>query len=851
MNRDNLRPSRVRSGLIAVAASLFLFTLTGCHGFLTATYEPSLGPQTGEVTLPGMEKGATIKRDSMGIPLIEADTITDCVFANGYADASDRLAQMVGNSLTAQGRLSEMAGRETLEIDLFMRTLNLKERAQTALDNASPYLRQILSAYSRGVNAYLWTAKKLPPDLSLSGYKPDPWRPIDCLYVFYIMNLGLATNLGEEIAFLNVAQKIGPQKAAWLVPVYPDEPLRFSEAEKLAGLMGPGLAEAAEQAESMRRAITSIKSLGIAASNNWAVYKDRTASGASIVANDTHLNVSLPSLWKLVHIRCKGLYDAAGISAAGLPGVVAGYNGHLAWGMTMVMADNQDLFLEKLSVVDGKTCYLYKGQWVPAKERTEVFHVKGGKTVTRVIHETLHGPILNQALRGPSKMVLVPEQLTTSYAVALSWAQSPTDATFDGFFSLGRAKTMAEAKTAISNVSSMALNMVYGDRDNIAWQVTGIYPVRKKGQGLAPSPGWTGEYDWTGFVPNEALPYSINPDAGFLATANARAAEPGPGPLLSSSWFSPERVQRIGKVLAKDRAHTAEKSFDLQYDQVSNLIPKLQRVLFNSDQTDEIMREIGGWSNNQQKSRAREALAKFRVHTGDMGADEANAALFGAFYHCFTLNTFSDELGPADSAMWHSFLALGDASYSAQEDHLLVRGDESPFFDDIGTPEKETKAQVLAKSLAEAVEFLEQRLGADRNEWKWGRLHTYYFETEGSKMARNMDMGKRMGMRALSGYFNVGPFPAGGDCNTLNVSGYRVGLDFDTLYIPEMRMVVDFSRPEPLFIMNSTGQSGNPASPHYEDGVKAWRFRRYTNMPFDKKLQDAAYTSILRLVPKY
>jgi len=305
------------------------------------------------------------------------------------------------------------------------------------------------------------------------------------------------------------------------------------------------------------------------------------------------------------------------------------------------------------------------------------------------------------------------------------------------------------------------------------------------------------------------------------------------------------------KVLSKDRAHTAEKSMALQYDQFSNLIPKLQRVLFNSDHTDGITREINGWSNNQQKSRAREALARFRVHSGDMGADEANAALFGAFFHCFTRNTFSDELGPADSPLWQSFLALGDASYSAQEDHLIVRGDESPFFDDIGTPKKETKAEILAKSLAEAVEFLEQKLGADRSEWKWGRLHTYYFETEGSKMARHMDMGKRMGMRALSGYFNIGPFPAGGDCNTLNVSGYRVGQDFDTWYIPAMRMVADFSRPEPLFIMNSTGQSGNPASPHYEDGVRTWRTGRYTNMPFDPKRQDEAYMKVLRIVPKY
>ncbi len=843
-NRTQSSPARL---FVAALALSSLLGLLGCQGFLTATYEKSLGPSEGEISLPGIEKGAVIRRDALGIPVIEADNLNDCMFANGYADAADRLGQMVGQTLTAQGRLSEMAGKDALDIDVFMRSLNLKKRAEEALAAASPELRQALSAYSRGVNAFLWTRDKLPPDLSLAGFRPDPWRPVDSCYVFLLLDLGLATNMGEELAYLNVAKKLGPQKAAWLVPIYPDQPIPFSEAEKtpdLSGLETSGL-------ETLRQKMAAVVSLGVAASNNWAVSKERTAGGASILSNDTHLPLSLPSLWKLVHLRCPGLYDAAGIAAPGIPGVVAGYNGSLAWGMTMVMADNQDIFLEKLSTRNGKLHYLYKGEWRPVTERSEVFRVKGEKPVTRVIRETVHGPLLNEALSGPSKMMLVPEPVSTSYGVALSWAYSPTDTTFDAFMSLGRAKTMEEARSALNKVTGMALNMVYADRDNIAWQVTGLYPVRAKGLGLLPSPGWTGRYDWTGVVPTAALPFVENPAAGFLATANARTVDAGYPYVLTSSWFSPERVERIDKVLCREKAFTAEKSMSLQYDQVSNLVPKLQRILFNSDLTDQITREIASWSSAQQQSRAREALARLRTANGDLSADRVDAAVLAAFFHSFIINTFADELGPVGSPLWQSFMALGDASYNAQEDHLLVRGDESPFFDNVKTPEKETKAQIMARSLADAVELLENRLGPDRNEWRWGRLHTYYFETDGSKLARHMEIFTRMGMRALSGYFNVGPFPAGGDNSTVNVAGYRQGQDFDTWLIPEMRMVVDFSRKDPLFIMNSTGQSGNPASPNYEDGIRAWLSGRYTNMPFAPADIAAAYPRVLKLSPKY
>ncbi|MDI6797750.1 MAG: penicillin acylase family protein, partial [Desulfatibacillaceae bacterium] len=745
---------------------------------------------------------------------------------------------------------SEMLGDQALDVDIFVRAMNLKQRAENAYDLASLELKEMAQAYARGVNAYIWTHQgKLPMDLTLSGYRPDPWRAVDCFYAMQFFSFGLSGNLYQEAAFLHVATKVGLEKAAWLAPVYPDEALPFDEAAKLGSA---DLEEGRDAVETLARLQHKARAyLGgfSPASNNWALSGARTASSRVILANDIHQPIALPSLWSISHIRAPGRYDAAGFSVAGIPGILIGFNGSVAWGMTQAMADTQDLFLEKLSLIDGKLHYLHQDRWVPTRERTETFRVSGGLVKTLVIHETLHGVLVYPALAEKPLGHLMGSS-AVFMGIAAGWAEPVNDLTLDGFFALARAADIKEASLAVEKIQSINANFIFADKTDIAWKVTGIYPLRKKGTGLLPSPGWNGAYDWAGLVAQDELPEMVNPANGFLATANARITDRAYPFVLSQSWANPARHNRLHRVLAEHSGHNLLSTFALAQERVSSLVTAVQRIYLNSVYTDPIRLEIAGWASAAKKQAARQALAMLRKSTPDISENSVDEIIVPAIVHCFTLNTFADELDGPDSALWNSFLALGRASYAAWDDHLFVQDDQSPFFNLVSTKDIQTKAWVLAKSLVDAVSLLDARLGMENKSRTMGDLSQYYFETLSSRISTHMPVLRRMGARLASGYYNAGPFPAGGDYTTINVNGFTPGEGFDPWYIPSMRMVVDFSADEPLFVVNSTGQSGNPASPHYTDGIRAWLDGSYMNMPFGADKISARYTSVLMLEPK-
>ncbi len=550
-----------------------------------------------------------------------------------------------------------------------------------------------------------------------------------------------------------------------------------------------------------------------------------------------------------MHVR-SGKFDAAGMNIAGIPSIVAGYNGHIAWGMTMVMADNQDIFLERLKRIDGKLHYLYKGQWLPASERKEIFKVKGKDPVTVIVHETIHGPLMNDILSTKPLHFVQARQIDLPYGMALSWSlATKDDVSLEAFFNLSSAGSVDEAIPLFKRIRSIPLNFVVADKQNIAWQVTGNYPIRAKGRGLVPSPGWTGEYDWKGLLDPAVLPHAENPPAGFVATANNRTVSKDYPYVLSSSWMWPERIERITQLISSTDKHTSKTSAEMQRDTVSLFVPKLKATILDGSLAGEIEKEIISWKDESRREKAQLALTILRDFDGDMKTDSKGAALVSMFYDRVTKNIFLDELGPEDSNTWKAFLVINNTSYNAICDHLVVRGDESPFWDDIRTPEKETKAQIIARSLADAVSGLESALGKDPQTWQWGALHTYVWETDTFKMAPSMGWLKRLALKGVWSYFNRGPYPAPGDLFTLNVSGYTMGSTFDTWLIPSMRMIVDFGREEPMQAVNSSGQSDNPSSPHYDDGIKAWRDGSYIPFPFKPDAVKAHYQDVLILEP--
>ncbi|MDY6904759.1 MAG: penicillin acylase family protein [Thermodesulfobacteriota bacterium] len=830
---------------IAAACIICLFC-GGCTPFLNSFFNNSLPPTEGTVTLPGLSAPVTVQRDSLGIPFVDAKNLDDLVLAMGYVNACDRFTQMEAFRLVGQGRLSEMLGKAALEMDMYLRALDLTKSADILCQSASPELMHLLQRYSDGVNA--WMAEdNLPMTLKLAGHTPEKWEPIDSVSVFVMLSLALAQNLHEEIDILNLAGAIDPGKLAWLTPVYPDEPLPFEEMKKLDGIdLSPAAQDLQALFSTAARASRLIVPTAVA-SNNWAIAGNRTASGRPILANDTHLPISLPSNWHMMKLRCPDL-EGAGVCLAGVPGIIAGYNRHIAVGMTMVMADNQDIFLEKLEHRDDGLYYLHKGQWRKTGTRTETFKIKGKKPVTITVHETVHGPLMNNILTHSPRHMLMPHPPASSLGIAVRWAVFQPDHTMASFFNIMKARSVDDILAHTGDKTSIIpLNLVMADQDNIAWQVTGRFPLRKNGRGLCPSPGWAGEYDWEGFLDPARHPRAKNPEKGYVGTANNRTVPADFPYTLSSSWYYPDRAQRIDQMIESVEYHTTETVKAMQLDTRSPFVPAIKQVLLGDPAAEKM---TAAWMDNTHMQKAETGLNVLRDFNGDMRVDSAGAAFCGAFLSCLARNLFADECGGTDTLAWESLLELFTMSYSALHDHLTDRGRQSPFWDDITTEKIEKRHEILAKSVVDAVTLLEKQCGPTPDHWQWGDIHQYAWITDATRLSEYMGFFKRTGIQSVSGYFDRGPYPAPGDHTTLNVSAYHPGKDFDVWLIPAMRIIADFGKDEPLIGINSTGQMDNPASPHYDDGIQAWRKGEYNAFPFQETQIRQHYDKGVLLIPE-
>ena len=822
--------------------------LTGCAYILDNMFNNALLPGEGALKISGLSDTVTVRRNDLGIPYISATSLDDLIFAQGFVSAADRFTQMAGFRLAARGRLSEMAGEAALEIDFFMRALDIDKAARIILESASDDLRHLLQVYSDGVNAYMdMYGNRLPKTLAMGGYDPEKWQPVDCASVFVLITLGLAQNLHEEIDILNLVRVLGPEKAAWLTPIYPDERIPFAEYQKLEGIDFSDDAGYLQKLFSASRQLNGLGLSGLAASNNWAVTGRRTQSGKSLFANDTHLPLSMPSAWHIMHLKCPAL-EGAGICLAGMPGIVAGYNGHVAYGMTMVMADNQDLFVEKLKrEPDGLYC-LYRDRWYKAGTREETFKIRGADPVTRTFYETRHGVLLNDILTAAPRNDLVPLPVSElPFGIALQWAAFSPDRSLDAFFGLMKATSVEAARDSARKIRAIPLNMVMADEKGIAWQVTGRYPFRKNGRGLCPSPGWTGEYDWQGFIDPAAHPAETNPERGFIATANHRIVAPEAPLVLSSSWYYPDRIARIYQMIDQTEKYTFENARQMQLDVQAPFMSYIREIMLYDPTVQEA---INRWPDKEKRARVMRGLKAIDDFNGEMSVNSPGAALCSAFLFCLPENLFADELGGTGTVAWQALLETFPVDYSALHDHLFPRCLESPFWDNINTPVKEGRGDILAETLYDAVTLLAQRCGPDFAKWRWGDLHTYNWETEGTRLAEHMGWLDRKIMKRLAPYFDRGPYPAPGDHNTLNLAGYRPGKDFDVWLIPAMRIIVDFGQDEPLYAINSSGQSDNPASPHYDDGINAWLNGGYMHLPFKQTAVEEIYTKKLLLQPE-
>jgi len=808
---------------IAIAAVVLLLVLAGLAGFTWYwTVDRPVTSYTGTVAAAVQDR-VTVYRDRYGVPHIVAQNEHDLYFVQGYLMAQDRLFQMDLTRRAVTGTLSEIFGKDFLEKDKFLRTMGFYRTAQAAVPALSPEERQILQAYADGVNFYIDThLSDLPVEFSVLRYRPGHWEIADSLAIGKYMAWTLGGNMDQELFMLAAAKILGPEKALSLAPVYPTTaPTIITETERLAfpppaspaavdtsqayaSTAGAGTAAWVDnlhvdkaQAEAMLNLaalVQSVRGLGgpltDLGSNDWVVSGSRTASGLPILANDMHLQLGVPSIWYQQQLTIPGSLAVTGVMFPGVPGVIVGHNDRIAWGVTNVNPDVQDLYIEKPNPGHAYQ-FEYDGHWEDARVIHEKIPVKGQKDpVPFDIVITRHGPIIS----GVEPGVDVP--------LALRWTALDQTDEVAAVIGMDKARNWQEFEAALRHFMVPAQNFVYADVDgHIAYRANGLIPIRKNGNGLMPVPGWVSDYEWEGYIPWSELPQVFDPARGYIVTANQKVIDDSYPYFLTQEWAPPYRAIEITRRLTAKTGLTTKDMTAIQNDwynqEAARLLPSWLVAIKPA---------------SPQDNQAYEALQQYARDPEDT-PDSVGASLFHVLYNEALAATFHDEMG---DSLYKQFLASG--SPVNVFDNLP---EDSPWFDDVTTPQKETRADILQKAFQKTVEDLDRQYGPDLARWTWGRLHTITFAHP---------LGS---VKPLDRLFNVGPFAYGGSNATPGAASYQLGGDFAIESGAPWRYTVDMADLAHALDVEATGVSGQPRSPHYRDQVQMWLHGQYKTMTFD------------------
>lgn len=757
---------RGRPLLLAALAALAVL-LPAAAGGVLLLLRASLPQQEGRVTLDGLEAPVRVTRDRWGVPLIEAASEHDAWAALGFVHAQDRLWQMEMHRRTGRGQLAALLGASALPIDRFMRTLGLGRVAEAGVGHLSAEGRRLLEAYAAGVNARIEQAGwRLPPEFLLLRHRLEPWRVADSLVFARLMALQLAGNWRQELVRAALARRLPPERLADLWPDQPaDGPVtlagRLPDERRLVelALLGDG---------------TPASGLG---SNIFALAGSRTASGAPLLASDPHLPLRSPGLWYLARLQAPGL-SVTGGTMPGLPAVVIGRNRDVAWGFTTTNADTEDLFVERPDP-DDPDRYLAPGGPLAFETREEIIEVRGEDPVRHRVRATRHGPVLSDlpGFAAPGTDLL-----------ALAWTGlDPADSTVEAGFAMARAGSGAELRRALRLFRSPVQNAAWADREGIGFAVVGAVPVRRSGDGRLPAPGWTGEADWLGILPEDALPQGRDPASGLFINANNKVVNADYPHLITADWDSPARARRLETLLAESRAVGADQAARVQLDLLSaaaqSLLPLLRAI-------------------EPMEPGERSVLKALRAWDGGMRADAPEPLIFAAWQEAFARAVAGDELGEA---------LLGLEPRRADFLARVVNGREV-WCDDVTTVAVEDCAMQAAAALRRVLPALRARHGGDWHAWRWQAAHP-----------ARMDHQPFAQVALLSRLFGI-EVPDGGDGTTLDVAHYRVegpAGPFPTVHAAGLRMVADLAGTSALFV-TATGQSGHLLSPHRTDLATLW-----------------------------
>lgn len=778
---DRRRTTWIWAARGACALAILLIAAGGAlYGWLRLSLPQTQGTQT----LAGISAPVSIVRDTHGVVTIRAQTMTDAYFALGFVHAQDRLWQMDFMRRLGAGRLSEVAGPAALNTDKFFRTLGLARVAERNLATLSAEARGALDSYAAGVNAYLdHRSGPLPPQFSLLRYRPEPWRAADSLIWGRLMAFRLSGNWEDELMRARLASRLPPEMIADLWPGYPtDGPVVLGEGTK---------AELQPLFDKLADALPRAGRRGLSASNSWAVDGRLSASGHPVLANDPHLGLQSPSQWYLVRIETPEL-TLAGATAPGVPFHILGHNDAIAWGMTSAHGDTQDLFVERLDPSNPGR-YLTPEGSAPFDQRNEVIKIRGRKTdQSLAVRQTRHGPVLSDIVPNPPA--------DERHVLALADpALRGDDRTGEALYRLNRARDWNAFAAALADFHSPQQALIYADRaGTIGLYVPGRVPIRRTGQGVLPVPGWTGEYDWTGFVPFAALPHARNPESRRIVAANNRLVPSGYPYFLTHDWEAPFRAMRIEEMLAQ-AGRNGTVAFDvhrtMQNDDASVAVKLLlPRMIDALPPTSSVI------------------VDRLRNWDGKMDRDRMEPLVYAAWLRALEKRLYGARLGPLFDAYWGSHPLF-----------VLNALRKTPVWcDDPKTDAVETCATAVAAALRDALDDLSERLGSDTARWRWGTVHRAHFRH---------DMFGRIPL--LGGRLHPSIATDGND-DTLNRASTRFTDPTDPyadIHGPTLRAIYDLGDLDNSLFIIAPGQSDHPLSPNFDDLALPWREGEYLTLP--------------------
>ena len=835
--------------LLLIAGGAYYF-----KSYLPKTVAPKSFPKIdGELQLDGLNAPVDIYRDKMGIPHIYATTTHDLFFAQGYVHAQERFWQMDFYRHVGEGRTAEMFGKSSVDTDKFLTTLGWRKQSAQEYQAFTDESKAILTSYAEGVNAYLKDhdgeavsleysiLKLLSPD-----YKIEQWTPLNTLAWAKALAWDLRANMDDDIQRAVLLKTLTPEQVAKLYPPYPeDHPTIVNQIGVGNSTQGPSQPVAFDIPNETLAALQHNASLldnvlgplsdGVG-SNSWAVSGKLSATGMPLLANDPHLGIAMPSIWYQVDMHCMPKNDQcpfefAGFSLAGAPGIILGHNDRIAWGFTVSYEDVMDLFIEKVNP-DNPNQYEVNGQWVDFETSKETIKVVGGDSVELTVQSTRHGPVISQVFgllkdqSDPRDKEFVPFKeragidLPENYVIALSWAALQTGNPFEAVWGFNKAQNWDEFRKAASVFHSPGQNLLYADVDgNIAYQTSGDVPIRKKGDGTLPVPGWTSEYDWTGYIPFEELPYTLNPAEGYIVSANEKIPPSDYPHFLSYDWDYGFRANRI-------------------LTMIQNAPGKIDIAYFQTMQGDDYDASAETYvplllQMNPKFAKPNEAMALGLLKNWDYQAkaDSSAAAVYEAFWRHLLKNCMNDDL---PERYWPGG---GDRWFEVMR-HVSP---EAAWWDDKSTTGVvETRDDIFRKSFSDGVTELEKLLGKDSSRWKWGDLHTANFH--------NGSLGES-GVGLIEDLFNRNGFPVGGGSSIVNATAWDATEGYQVTDLPSMRAIYDLSNLSNSLTVHTTGQSGHAYHPHYIDLATMWSKLQYYPMLWEQQAVTSQAEGHLVLSP--